>query len=204
VGEIQSPAKSGRDWAAGATPVVMSATIAATSALLITPRIIRMDGADVKNDWRDAAFAEARRCCWPLEAFAAVGHLPYEATHAEKDRRPARSKTFARLHFQELSVSRSARRFTRWLNSNACASSPSSTLHISLIENRWVPFPGTARASCARNVHRIFFRRRITHHKRICLCSTEPARLPRLLAACAASENVDTSRALVKQFCALA
>ena len=28
-------------------------------------------------------------------------HLPYEATHAEKDWRPARSKTFARLHFQE-------------------------------------------------------------------------------------------------------
>jgi hypothetical protein len=93
------------------------------------------------------------------------------------------SKTFARLHFQELSVSRSARRFTRWLSSNACASSPSSALHLSLIENRWVPFPGTARASCARNVHRLFFRRRITHHKRICVRSTEPARLPRLLAA---------------------
>jgi hypothetical protein len=82
---------------------------------------------------------------------------------------------------------------------NACASSPTITLHILPIENRRILLPGTAGASCIRDVRCIPFRRDTPYRRRIRLAF--PNQLAaRLLPARAASETVDVRRVHVKQF----
>ena len=82
---------------------------------------------------------------------------------------------------------------------NACASSPTITLHILPIENRRILLPGTAGASCVRDVRCISFRRVTPYRRRIRLALPNQ-RAARLLPTRAASENVNARRVHVKQF----
>ena len=83
---------------------------------------------------------------------------------------------------------------------NACASSPTITLHILPIENRRILLPGTAGASCVHDVRCIPFRRVTPYRRRIRLALPNQ-RAARLLPTRAASENVNARRVHVKQFC---
>ena len=58
---------------------------------------------------------------------------------------------------------------------NACASSPTITLHILPIENRRILLPGTAGASCVRDVRCIPFRRDTPYRKLNLTRISEPA-----------------------------
>src|SRR5438046_7080235 len=85
------------------------------------------------------------------------------------------------------------------VSEDACAPSSTITLHVLLIEKRYILFPGHARASYGRDVWRIFFRRVTSHRKRICLaCPDHQA--ARLRPARAASENLISHRDVVKMF----
>ena len=83
---------------------------------------------------------------------------------------------------------------------NACASSPTITLHILPIENRRILLPGTAGASCVHDVRCIPFRRVTPYRTRIRLALPNQ-RAARLLPTRAASENVNAHRVHVKRFC---
>ena len=82
---------------------------------------------------------------------------------------------------------------------NACASSPTITLHILPIENRRILLPGTSGASCVRDVRCILFRR-VTPYRRPIRLALPNQRAARLLPTRAASENVNACRVHVKQF----
>jgi hypothetical protein len=82
---------------------------------------------------------------------------------------------------------------------NACASSPTITLHILPIENRRILLPGTAGASCVRDLRCIPLRRDTPYRRRIRLAFPNQ-RAARLLPTRAASETVDVRRVHVKQF----
>jgi hypothetical protein len=114
-------------------------------------------------------------------------------------RRPAWSKTCTRLLFREVPwlVQKAAsriclRRCLRILTNISALQLPD--------RDPFVLFPGNPSASCVRNARWIFLRRDTAHRSRIYFRIPGPAKLTRLLATCAASENLDPHHGRVKQF----